>query len=165
MRDGKCHVCRRDAIGRDGICSHCGTNDAILTARISNLLNQQDELNSLRTQLSALTEERDRLKNDLSMELSRSGVLTWALTQILGWRELRETRAFPIERVEEIARDALALSLSPLPESEAEKEVLRAAEEVSGGWETEGIMEHRWFSLTEKRVFAAVRKFLSLRNK
>ena len=30
-----------------------------------------------------------------------------ALTQILGWRELRDTRAFPVGRAEEIARRAL----------------------------------------------------------
>ena len=30
-----------------------------------------------------------------------------ALTQILGWRELRSGNEFPIERIEDIAREAL----------------------------------------------------------
>lgn len=34
--------------------------------------------------------------------------LVWALKQILGWRELRSGREFPIERIEDIARAALA---------------------------------------------------------
>lgn len=31
-----------------------------------------------------------------------------ALTSILGWRELRDTNSFPVERVEQIAEQALA---------------------------------------------------------
>lgn len=70
MNDGKCHVCRRDAIGQDGICTHCGTDDTIYRPILinpgwkseidSSLLEQ--ECQALRSQLSALTEERDRLK-------------------------------------------------------------------------------------------------------
>lgn len=35
--------------------------------------------------------------------------LVWALKQILGWRELRSGREFPIERIEDIARAALVV--------------------------------------------------------
>lgn len=38
---------------------------------------------------------------------SRVARLEGALTQILGWRELRDTLAFPVERIEEIASRAL----------------------------------------------------------
>jgi hypothetical protein len=34
--------------------------------------------------------------------------LVWALKQILGWRELRSGQEFPIDRIEDIARNALA---------------------------------------------------------
>lgn len=43
-------------------------------------------------------------KQSLAPEVAK---LVWALKQILGWRELRRGREFPIERIEDIARAAL----------------------------------------------------------
>ena len=47
------------------------------------------------------------LQTENAILRARVARLEEALTQILGWRELRDTRAFPVGRAEEIARRAL----------------------------------------------------------
>lgn len=129
-------------------------------------------IGDLKSELSALTEERDKLKMEVECEERRFSDLweqfcsvvaekdryKWTLKQILGWRELRETQAFPIERVEEITRDALALSSPPSAVREAEREVIRAAEE----WADEQGAEPEY--LCDLPLIDAVRALRSLRE-
>lgn len=44
---------------------------------------------------------------DIEWLLAQNTRMREALKQILGWRELRETNVFPVERVEDVARKAL----------------------------------------------------------
>lgn len=48
-----------------------------------------------------------QLERALAAKSAEVIALRQALSQILGWRELRDSNAFPIERVEAIARAAL----------------------------------------------------------
>jgi hypothetical protein len=55
---------------------------------------------------------REEVTDDAKAALDNCGVpdLIEALRQILGWRELRSGEGFPVERVEEIARNAISLA-------------------------------------------------------
>jgi hypothetical protein len=62
-------------------------------------------------------EFRDKAFKELRMEFDKESKISQlqstnqqlveALTQILGWRELRDDSGFPVERIEEIARQAI----------------------------------------------------------
>lgn len=61
------------------------------------------------TRINARDEATARVLEDMGwVSPNRCAQLVDALEQILGWRELRSGREFPIERIEDIARAALA---------------------------------------------------------